>query len=312
MSPDKVKTIGFGLIGVWALLAVGLGYLAYDATSVREETEGKLQEENDAFNRFNNADVFPSAASIASVKSNEVTWGAWYDAAFALAGRGDKDIPVETPPMFKQRLRSTVRRLQALPGEVEGKLSAQTFFFGFEKYLGEADALPQRDDIPVLAAQLDFVEYLAETLAESGVKEVKGLVRREPKADADGECARHLDYALTFATRPAGLVKVINALAASQRFVVVKDVSFREIGDSITPRLSGDKKKDGAQGRGRRGRRGAVVEEPQVDESKKANRVVTDPAVNAVFDVSMTVKVYDFRTPPEDGDAKSKKKKGVR
>ena len=37
MSPDKVKTIGFGLLGVWALLAAGLGYLAYDATSVREE-----------------------------------------------------------------------------------------------------------------------------------------------------------------------------------------------------------------------------------------------------------------------------------
>lgn len=310
MSPDKVKTIGFGLLGVWVLFAAGLGYFAYDATSVREEAESSLREENDAFRRFNDAAVFPSAASIASVKSNEVTWGAWYDAALVFAGRGDRDIPEETPPVFKQRLQSTVRRLQALPGEVDGKLSAPTFFFGFERYLGEADALPRKDDIPRLATQLDFIEYFAETLAESGVKEVKSLVCREPKDDGEG--VRHLDYAVTFSTRPAGLVKAVNALAASQRFIVVSEFSFRETGDAITPRLSSDKKKDAAQGRGRRGRRGAAAEEEQqVDDSKKANRLVTDPAVNAEFEVSMTVKVYDFRAPPENEVAKPKKK-GVR
>ena len=65
---------------------------------------------------------------------------------------------------------------------------------------------------------------------------------------------------------------------------------------------------------GRRGRRGAAVEEPQVDDSRKENRVVTDPSANAVFEVSMTVKAYDFRTPPEtdDGSKSKKKKKGRR
>ena len=50
-------------------------------------------------------------------------------------------------------------------------------------------------------------------------------------------------------------------------------------------------------------------EEPPPDESRKENRLVTEPAVNAVFDVTMTVKVYDFRTPPEDDSAQAKKKK---
>ena len=310
MNPDKVKKIGFGALGVWLLLAGGLGYLAYDAVSTRTEADEKLEEENDAFRRFNDAPVFPSSASIDSVKSNELVWGAWYDAAFTLAGRGDKELPTETPPVFKQRLQSTVRRLQALSGETEGKLSAPTFFFGFEKYLGETDALPQPDDIPMLAAQLDFIEGFAEVLAESGVGEVKSLNRIAPKPD--DECARHLDYAVTFSTRPAGLVKVMNALAASPRFVVVTGFSFRETADSITPRLSAEKKdSSGARGRGRR----AAEEEQQVDESRKENRLVTDPAVNAVFDVTMTVKVYDFRTPPENDDsaqAKKKKKKGAR
>lgn len=313
MNPDKVKIIGFVALGVWVVLAGGLGYLTYDAISGRTEAEETLESENSAFRRFNDAPVFPSAASIDSVKSNEMAWGAWYDAAFALAGRGDKDLPNETPPVFKQRLQATVRRLQSLPGEVEGKLSAPTFFFGFEKYLGETDALPQPDDIPTLAAQLDFIEGFAESLAEAGVREVKSLACLPPKAD--DECARHLDYTVTFSTRPLGLVRTMNALAVSSRFVAIDSFSFKETADAITPRLSVDPNKESsARGRGgRRGRRAAADEE-QPDESKKENRLVTEPIANAIFDVTMTVKVYDFRQPPEEPDSKAqkKKKKGAR
>jgi len=313
MNPDKMKKIGYGALGVWVVLAGGLGYFAYDAASGRSEAEETLEEENSAFRRFNDAPVFPSAASIESVKSNELAWGSWYDAAFALAGRGGRDLPPETPPVFKQRLQSTVRRLQSLPGDVEGKLSLPTFFFGFDKYLGETAALPQVDDIPVLAAQLDFIENFAEMLAESGVREVKSLVRVERKPDE--ECARHLDYSVSLSTRPAGLIRMLNALAASSRFIVVTGFSFRETADSITPRLAsegGAKKDAAARGRGRgRGRgRAAAEEEQQVDESRKENRLVTDPSANAVFDVAFTLKVYDFSTPPETEDeAQAKKKK---
>ena len=312
MNPEKIKMIGYVSLGVWVLLAGGLGYMAYDASSSRAEAEETLQNENDAFNRFNSAPVFPSAMSIESVKSNEMALSIWYDTAFSLAQRGDKDIPLETPPVFKQRLQSTVRRLQSLNGEVSGKLSQPTFFFGFEKFLGETDALPQSEEVPLLAAQLDFIESFAEMLAESGVMEVKSLVR-VPQNPDDAECARHLDYKVTFASRPAGIVKTVNALATAPRFVSVANLSFKETGDTISARLANDGKKDetarGGRG-GRRSRRAAAVEEPQIDESRKENRVITDPSANAVFEVSMTVKVYDFRTPPEtESGAKSMKKK---
>ena len=313
MNPEKMKMIGYVSLGLWVVLAGGLGYLAYDASSLRTEAEATLEEENSSFNRFNNAPVFPSSASIASVKSNEMAWSVWYDTAFSLAQRGDKDIPLETPPVFKQRLQSTVRRLQALGGEVSGKLSQPTFYFGFDKFLGEADALPQTAEIPVLATQLDFIENFGEMLAEAGVMEVKSLVC-VPQNPEDSECARHLDYNVVFASRPAGIVKTVNALAASARFIAIDGFSFRETGDAITPRLASDGKKDEASvgRRGRRGRRGATVEEETVDDSRKENRVVTNPSANAVFEVSMTVKVYDFRTPPEteDGSKSKKKKKG--
>jgi hypothetical protein len=311
MNPEKIKMIGYVSLGVWVVLAGALGYMAYDASCARTEAEETLQSENDAFTRFNTAPVFPSVASINSVKSNEMSLSIWYDTAHSLAGRGDKDIPTETPPVFKQRLQSTVRRLQTLNGEVSGKLSQPTFYFGFDKFLGEADALPQSAEIPVLAAQLDFIESFAEMLAEAGVMEVKSLVC-VPQNPEDTECARHLDYKVTFASRPAGIVRTINALATSTRFVSIDGFSFKETGDSITPRLSSDGKKDEASSgrRGRRGRRGAAAEEEKVDDSRKENRVVTNPSANAVFDISMTVKVYDFRTPPETDDtSKSKKKK---
>lgn len=311
MSPEKIKMFGCVSLGVWVILAGGLGYLAYDASSSRAEAEVTLEEENSAFNRFNTASVFPSAASIESVKSNEMALSIWYDTAFSFAQRGDRDLPVETPPVFKQRLQSTVRRLQSLDGEVSGKLSQPTFYFGFDKFLGEADALPQVDEIPVLAAQLDFIESFAEMLAEAGIMEVKSLVCM-PQNPEDVECARHLDYKVTFASRPAGIVKAVNALATASRFVAVSGFSFKEIADSITPRLASDGKKDESAGgrRGRRGRRGAVVEEEStVDDSRKENRIVTSPSANAVFDVSMTVKVYDFRVLPETEDAANSKKK---
>ena len=310
MNPEKIKMIGYVSLGVWVLLAGGLGYMAYDAASSRAEAEETLQNENDAFNRFNGAAVFPSSASIASVKSNEMALSVWYDMAFSLAGRGDKDLPTETPPVFKQRLQSTVRRLQSLNGEASGKLSQPTFYFGFDKFLGETDALPQSSEIPLLAAQLDFIESFAEMLADAGVMEVKSLAC-VPQNPDDTECARHLDYKVTFASRPAGIVKTVNALANAPRFVAISGLSFKETADAISPRLATDGKKEEPARAGRRSRRSAAVaEEPKVDESRKENRVVTDPSANAVFEVSMTVKVYDFRTPPEtDDSSKSKKKK---
>ena len=309
MNPEKIKKIGFVLLGVWVLLAGGLGYMAYEASGARAEAEATLDSENSAFNRFNNAPVFPSKVSIESVKSNELAWSIWYDTAFALAGRGDRDIPTETPPVFKQRLQSTVRRLQSLKGEVAGKLSQSTFYFGFEKFLGETDALPQALEVPVLASQLDFIEHFAEMMSESGVMEVKSL-QCLPQNPEDGECARHLDYKVTFSSRPSGIVKAVNALAMSSRFISVTGFSFKETGDAIAPRLASDGKENEKKSGGIRRRGVQVVKEEKIDDSRKENRVITNPSVNAVFEVSMTVKVYDFRTPPETGDgSKSKKKK---
>lgn len=64
MNPDKVKMMGFIALGVWVLLAGGLGYLAYDAVSSRIEAEETLEEENAAFRRFNEAPVFPDRKSV--------------------------------------------------------------------------------------------------------------------------------------------------------------------------------------------------------------------------------------------------------
>ena len=103
MNPEKIKTVSLVLLGVWVLLVGALGYMSYDASCAREEAEETLDSENSAFNRFNNAPVFPSKASIESVKSNELAWSIWYDTAFTLAGRGDKDIDFVLEYMIKTK-----------------------------------------------------------------------------------------------------------------------------------------------------------------------------------------------------------------
>ena len=124
---------------------------------------------------------------------------------------------------------------------------------------------------------------------------------------------------MTFSARPAAIVKAVNAIAAAESFAAVSALSFRETADSITPRLSADpqaKKKEAGGRRGGRGRGRAQAAENAdgvPDESRKENRLVTDPAANAMFDVTMTVKVYDFSEQPETSSAGKKKgKKGGR
>jgi hypothetical protein len=101
----------------------------------------------------------------------------------------------------------------------------------------------------------------------------------------------------TFTSRPAGIVKVLNALRTGERFTVVEDFSFVRERDVIAEALGGDEKKEAASGgrRGRRGRRQAIEEEKKEDEPKN-NGIITDPLLDSPCKVQMTVTVYDFRS----------------
>jgi hypothetical protein len=151
-------------------------------------------------------------------------------------------------------------------------------------------------------AELVDVQYKAkeEPKQEEEVKTKRG--RRQPRRNAAAEEKKETagpaaySYQFTFNTRPAGFVKVLNALGTGPRFTVVEDFSFVRERDVIAEALGGDEKKEAASGRrGRRGRRAAAFEEEKKEEAPKSG-IITDPVLDAPFKVAMTVTVYDFRS----------------
>ena len=191
MSMTKQQTIGAACGGVFAVCVCALGYFLYDAASARAEAEEQLASEEAAYSSFNNAAVFPSKKSIADVKTNEIAFAEWRKAARELVSRGDrKPAASEEPSVFKQRLQAEVRRLSALPGGVGGKICAPDFLFGFDRYLGESGVLPQNDEVPRLAEQLDTISKVAEFCSEAGAVEIKAIQRVEPKEEDDDASSR--------------------------------------------------------------------------------------------------------------------------
>ena len=99
----------------------------------------------------------------------------------------------------------------------------------------------------------------------------------------------------------------------------VKELSFRkaEASDMILSSLSAKEaaeSKGAEQSSGRRGRRGRLAEpQPKLGEpkaEKTQNRLVVDPELDAPFDVTFTLAVYDFgggkakqAEPPAGGEA---------
>ena len=321
MSLSKQQTIGAVGGGVFLVLAGGLGWMLFSAWSDRTDAEVRRDDLRTSFENFNNAPVFPSRGSIASVKSNETSYAAWYTDAVSFAARGDKVAPEETPPIFKQRLQSEVRRMAALPGGANGKISSAEFLFGFEQYLGEGGVLPARDDVPRLAVQLDTIARVVDIFAEAGILEVKSIKRLDdkPKSEDEEDSPRGknkksakgddeggpretcLTYAFEFMTRPAALVATLNRLTVCERFMTVRNLSFRETADVIVEQLSAAENAENqkASGRsaasgGRRGRRAAAAAAMDNGKAGEIDPLVVDPELDAPILVSFTLEVRDF------------------
>lgn len=329
MSLSKQQIAGIGGGCAFLVVAGLLGYMLYDAASQRaivesgdeESGEPGLSEAREAFVGYSRAPVFPSQESIDSVKSNAAKYVSWYANARKLAARGDYAEPAvpEDNSAFKDRLKAEVDRLGRLPGGVDGHIASAECLFGFEKYLGENGILPDQKDVPLLARQLASISRAVDILAAAGVFEVRSVKRPEaqqadddrreqrqkPKkgaSDASAPSETSLEYVFELRARPASVVKMLNSLSADQRFMVVKDLSFRKpdtsdmILSSIAAKESAEAKAAEQQPTGRRRRRGLEQQPALGAEEPKAkqSRLVVDPELDAPFDVTFTLAVYDF------------------
>ena len=325
MNISKNQIVMLSIGGVSLVVSAVLGYLAFDAYSAKSEAAESSESNAAAVRSLLGAAISPDPASVAAVNKNRDALAGWTEAAASTVAAGDRVIDADVnEAAFKQKLVDEARALSELPGGVDGKIVKPDFSFGFPDFV-TGDKLPEKEKLPQLQRQWADIRTLVETLQACGIVE---LVRIEPtlvkqpavaeqqpketkrrnrrrKADEEAKPAYTEEkYAIDFRAKPAALVKVVNALATSQRFIVVESLDFARESDMIGKALGeGDKRGADAEqqsSRPRRRRRGA--EQPEFgadaaapDAAAETDKgIVNDPDKEDPFLVKAVVLTYDF------------------
>lgn len=317
--------------GVIGLLALVMAYFVWSAMSNKAallEMDPEAEEANPGLNdlltevgNFTRAKIYPCQASVKAIAENVSRVDEWQAEAFRAISRGDRSYEATTPANFKSFMVSDAKRLSSLPGAASGALTEANFGYGpFREYVVEGK-MPTEETMGMLQRRWDDVSTVVEILATSGIAQLTDvqfkddLVQEEPqdKKNARNKKKRNVkkskkepegpavyNYVFSFTTRPAGLIKAINALSTCERFIVIRDFGFQRANDTLQVALGGTDPKQEAQNQargGRRGRRGAAADAaktPVNDQLK--NGIVTDPMLDEPVAVQMTVSVYDFRS----------------
>lgn len=321
MSMSKNQIVMAAIGGVTLVASGVLGYLAFDAFSSKAEAVEAGDGAKESVRRLLRADVSPDKESELAYKKNADTLAGWTEAALATAAAGDRAVSNDiNPAAFKQKLVDEARALSELEGGVDGKIVKPGFNFGLPDFV-TGDKLPEQEMLPKYQRLWGDIRLVFELLQECGVAEI---VRIEPagvasaaaqaqqeekpkakkgrgKKDAEAEKPVYTveQYAVDFRAKPAALVKAVNALATTPRFIVVDSMSFAREGDMIAAALGEGEKAKGAQQQaagGRHNRRKKVVEEVEkpAEESEEKKGLVNDPVNEAPFLVKITLSTYDF------------------
>ena len=328
MNLSKNQIVMLSIGGVALVASLAFGYLAFSAYSAKSEASENAERDSSAVRSLLGAAISPDASSVAAVNKNRDALAGWTEAAVSTAAAGDRSIATDVnEAAFKQKLVDEARVMSGLPGGVDGKIVKADFPFGFPDFVS-GDKLPEKAELPRLQRQWGDVCTLVKTLSDCGVVEVvriePGVAKQqvqptaEPKKDtkkskkrkkgkdAEDEKPAYTEekYAIDFRAKPAALVKVVNALATSQRFIVVESLDFARESDMIGKALGeGDKKGADAEqqsSRPRRRRRGSEQSEFGADvaasdaASETDKSIVNDPDKEEPFLVKAIVLTYDF------------------
>ena len=345
MSKSKIVLAAVG--GVAAVAVLAMCVVLWFAISAKSAAfEGDDEEGVEGLDTvvskarsLSSGKIYPGPDSVKAIKADVERLAAWRKDAVMFISRGDRVFEKTTPPAFKSFIVRDAKRLSRLGGAVDGALVKPDFAFGpFRPYIAEGK-MPEEARLAELQRRWDDISGFAEMLATNGVSELVSIDFRDTAADAEKEKAKKAaqqkrgrrgakqaeakssfkstayGYVAVFRARPNALVGVVNSISFGERFVTVDSLSFEHGKDALLAALGGeDKKKAEAQqqtGRRRR-RRGAEGGQQKADESAAESAakdgIVTDPAIDAPFDVTLAFTVYDFNSLVEEEKEKGASK----
>ena len=318
MSRQKVMMIVFG--SVTGLLCMVAGVFVVLAISSANEAETQRNSLHDELQQVFQSKMFPSEENVKRVQEDQKALETWLNNVSNDLHVSESPVDeAQTPVRFKQVLQNTVRSLIADP-RAHKTVIASDFKFGFDKYLGESDSLPNKEHVVRLSQQLAVIQTLADALLSCKINKLERIGRemfddadadkdkpqetggrrrarqntaQQPQKQAVVKSAEASDlytkqqFVLEFQARPTEFAQVINRLASMDLFVVVSEVEFQKIDDPMTQREQ--RKKETAKKR-------TDDTEKKVDLAKvpHSERIVSEPTLDPPVRVKVTLDVYTF------------------
>ena len=313
MNKNQIVMSATGGVALVAVLVVG--YLAYSALEEQSERTEDLEAAKQSVERINKSKIAPEQASADAFDANRTVLRTWTQESLALASAGDM-APEKgvTAASFKQRMVDDSRELSKLPG-FGGPIVKPGFGFGFKDII-TGGSMPDPSKLEILERQWSEVKTVVEMLSAAGATELTSVTVvdkvPEPEPDARGRGqgraaaevprkspASAQSYEFRFLSRPAAFVRVLNAMAASGRFMAVDDFSLVRPEDALASVLGGGKDRLETDRKSRRHRRAAEQAESAEGEEVSKKGLVTDPASAAPFVATVALTTYDFGSKAE-------------
>jgi hypothetical protein len=176
MSKGKSNSFLPGYFAVLGLGALGLGYLAWSASSSAEEAQASYQSTKDSLDSMQRGTIFPNAENEA--KKKKLVDALATKVKTLVDGVSKFQSPINAAESGESFQKKLVATETAIKEAAKGRSInlAEKFSIGFDKY---ADSFASAQAAPQLAAELDAVAFLLNTAMASGVSSLDSFSRAE-------------------------------------------------------------------------------------------------------------------------------------
>ena len=251
------------VVGVIALVVLFRWRAAY--TRVTSE----LHEASNRMTELTRRAPFPSEANVKTTRDNLHTLDVYLNDIMAeLRGRPLEPATMD-PAEFPTLLETHSRRLRMIADE-SGVLLPEAFSLGFKRYVIEG-ASPDVDDLRRLVGQVRSLALIAEMILQSRIIEMVDITREIFEVEEEavhrpgprrsrrrgGGVAPHRGrndhelytrelYSFTFIAGEAPLLTVLNRLAKSDLFVVVKNIEVGVVDEEARRAAAASRRRSGS------------------------------------------------------------------
>ena len=300
--------------GVVLLLCLGGFVMAYQAYSKASTVKATLGGTFHQLEGIYNENPFPNSTNMAVLRS-DTTWTTnWYQSLvmeLRLAALPPESL---SSSRFIEKLQDTSAELHRKAMAEGGKVLADGFAFGFDRYLGSKSSMPKPENVKKLEVQFMMVEAIAREILDSHVSALTEIDREKFEggdvADAPAASGRHRPqpagvaaapvtgvadshytgqhFTFSFTADEKALSEVLSRMAKMPMCVVVTELKIDRLERGLRPRsdktaVEADKPKTAVE-----------IDKPTTAKLPRTQRVVSGPEISPLLKTQMQVDVYTF------------------